>query len=168
MMNDELRVWPWRTHLAPTFAKAACARRGASNGNGSKPLCRDPAKEKPTSNTESGFRKGERCERRQWRMQRAERINRNEQSSDSESATIEVADESPSQGSPEGAAPPLVGLRGKAHQKRILSSMYWRRSLRATRSCCMVSRSRTVTVWVSSVSKSTQMEKGVPISSWRR
>jgi len=42
--------------------------------------------------TQDGFRKGERCSRRQWRKQRAERINRNEQSNDSESATIEVAD----------------------------------------------------------------------------
>ena len=50
-------------------------------------------------------------------------------------------------------------------QNRILSSMYFRRSAMATRSCCMVSRSRTVTVWVGSVSKSTQMQKGVPISS---
>ena len=32
----------------------------------------------------------------------------------------------------------------------------------------MVSRSRTVTVWSSRLWKSTVMQKGVPISSWRR
>ena len=53
-------------------------------------------------------------------------------------------------------------------QNRIRSSMYWRTSLMGTRTCSMVSRSRMVTVWVSSVSKSTQMLKGVPISSCRR
>ena len=53
-------------------------------------------------------------------------------------------------------------------QNRIRSSMYLRTSHSFTRSCCMVSRSRMVTLWVSSVSKSTQMLKGVPISSCRR
>ena len=38
----------------------------------------------------------------------------------------------------------------------------------ATRSCSIVSRSRTVTVRSSSVSKSTVTQNGVPISSWRR
>ena len=37
-----------------------------------------------------------------------------------------------------------------------------------TRSCCIVSRSRTVTAWSSRVSKSTVTQYGVPISSWRR
>ena len=53
----------------------------------------------------------------------------------------------------------------QGNQNLIRSSMYLRISLIGTRSCCMVSRSRMVTVWVSSVSKSTQMLKGVPISS---
>ena len=39
---------------------------------------------------------------------------------------------------------------------------------RATRSCAIVSRSRIVTAWSSRVSKSTVMQYGVPISSWRR
>ncbi len=39
---------------------------------------------------------------------------------------------------------------------------------RETRSCAMVSRSRIVTAWSSRVSKSTVMQNGVPISSWRR
>ena len=55
-----------------------------------------------------------------------------------------------------------------AAQKRIRSSIQLRTSLRGTRTCSMVSRSRMVTDWVSSVSKSTQMQKGVPISSCRR
>ena len=38
----------------------------------------------------------------------------------------------------------------------------------ATRSCVMSSRWRMVTAWSSSVSKSTVMQNGVPISSWRR
>ena len=64
---------------------------------------------------------------------------------------------------------PAPRKEGRARsQKRMRSSIYLRRSAMATRSCCMVSRSRTVTVWVASVSKSTQMAKGVPISSWRR
>ena len=54
------------------------------------------------------------------------------------------------------------------NQNRIRSSMYFRTSLTGTRSCCMVSRSRIVTVRVSSVPKSPQMLKGVPISSRRR
>ena len=37
-----------------------------------------------------------------------------------------------------------------------------------TRSWPIVSRSRTVTAWSSSESKSTVTQKGVPISSWRR
>ena len=37
-----------------------------------------------------------------------------------------------------------------------------------TRSCCIESRSRTVTAWSFSVSKSTVTQYGVPISSWRR
>lgn len=39
---------------------------------------------------------------------------------------------------------------------------------RDTRSWLMVSRSRMVTAWSSRVSKSTVMQNGVPISSWRR
>jgi hypothetical protein len=57
---------------------------------------------------------------------------------------------------------------------RILSRRKLSSSLTAMRSCAMVSRSRMVTVslrapspWPS-VSKSTVMQKGVPISSWRR
>ena len=38
----------------------------------------------------------------------------------------------------------------------------------ASRSCPMLSRSRTVTVWSSRLWKSTVMHHGVPISSWRR
>ena len=37
-----------------------------------------------------------------------------------------------------------------------------------TRSCSSVSRSRTVTAWSWAVSPSTVIQKGVPISSWRR
>ena len=37
-----------------------------------------------------------------------------------------------------------------------------------TRTCSMLSRSRMVTAWSSSVSKSTVTQSGVPISSWRR
>ena len=37
-----------------------------------------------------------------------------------------------------------------------------------TRSCSMVSRSRTVTAWSSTDSKSNVMHSGVPSSSWRR
>ena len=55
-------------------------------------LMRRVAEKEASSAQKNGFRKGERCERRQWRKQRAERINRNEKSSDSERATIEVAD----------------------------------------------------------------------------
>ena len=57
------------------------------------------------------------------------------------------------------------GFETADHQNRIRSSIYFRTSVSGTRSCCMVSRSRMVTDWVASVSKSTQMLKGVPISS---
>ena len=54
------------------------------------------------------------------------------------------------------------------NQNRSLLSMKAFRSSTFTRSCCMVSRSRTVTEPSVSVSKSTVMQYGVPISSWRR
>ena len=67
-----------------------------------------------------GCREGERCERRQWRKQRAERINRNEQSSISESATIEVADESSSWGFQRGNAPLVSGPSSVAADGALL------------------------------------------------
>ena len=57
---------------------------------------------------------------------------------------------------------------GCENQNRSLLSMKAFRSSTFTRSCCMVSRSRTVTEPSVSVSKSTVMQYGVPISSWRR
>ena len=57
---------------------------------------------------------------------------------------------------------------GETDQKRMRSSIQARTSFSGTRTCSMVSRSRMVTDCVSSVSKSTQMLKGVPISSCRR
>ena len=53
-------------------------------------------------------------------------------------------------------------------QNCCISSIYCLSSLTGMRFCSMVSRSRTVTVPVSSVSKSTVMHTGVPTSSWRR
>lgn len=54
------------------------------------------------------------------------------------------------------------------NQNSSFSSMYLRSSLRWMRICSIVSRSRTVTVPSSTVSKSTVMQSGVPISSSRR
>ncbi len=51
------------------------------------------------------------------------------------------------------------------NQNAIFSRSHASRLSMATTSCCMVSRSRTVTLPVASVSKSTQMQYGVPISS---
>ena len=55
-----------------------------------------------------------------------------------------------------------------AHAPLRRAARYTYSSESGTRSCGMVSRSRTVTAWSSSESKSTVMQNGVPISSWRR
>src|SRR5262249_34944448 len=64
---------------------------------------------------------------------------------------------------------PAALYRPPLHQSnRTRSSSQPRSCVTATRSCCIVSRSRTVTVWFSRVSASIVMQYGVPISSWRR
>ena len=60
------------------------------------------------------------------------------------------------------------GVVLNANQNSSFSSIYLRSSLRWMRTCSIVSRSRTVTVPSSTVSKSTVMHSGVPISSSRR
>ena len=61
---------------------------------------------------------------------------------------------------------PFCTARGQQPTRR--SAKYAVTASSPIRSCCMVSRSRTVTAWSSSVSKSTVTQYGVPISSWRR
>ena len=63
-----------------------------------------------------------------------------------------------------GTAPP----RSRPQQPSRRAASQPGTASRPTRSCVIVSRSRTVTAWSSRVSKSTVTQNGVPISSWRR
>ncbi len=67
------------------------------------------------------------------------------------------------------AEEPGTGVHPKSDQQPIRrAARYPSIWSRDTRSCFIVSRSRTVTALSSSVSKSTVTQNGVPISSWRR
>ena len=75
---------------------------------------------------------------------------------------------SESAGAPPNSITAAQNISIHIYQYSSFCSKYFSSSAMGKRICSMLSRSRTVTVSFSRVSKSTVTQKGVPISSWRR